>query len=205
MGRAMLVHLRKTLIAGIVFLVPVVVTYKVLDILFLFTDGILGKALAKMLKVNIPGLGLLLFLILIYVTGLTLRTFFGKKFLMWSEQLLLRVPVARTIYSGVKQLLGPFGEESGQAFGRAVLVEYPSPGIHTYGFLVKEKISGEGPNELVNVFIPSNHLHLGVVILVERKLIIEIDASFEEMIKLMASCGVASPDIKKSLSSLRKG
>lgn len=200
----MIKHLRKTLVAGVVVLVPVVVTIKVMEILFKFTDGILGNALSRLLKVRIPGLGLLLFLVLIYFTGLAIRTFFGKNFLLWSEQVVEKIPVVRTIYSGVKQLLGPFGEESGKTFGKPVLVEYPAPGIHTYGFLVKENVgrvsvsdAGRAASgELVNVFIPSNHLHLGVVVLVERTSIIEIDVSFEEMIKLMASCGVAAPEIK---------
>lgn len=192
----MIKHLRKTLVAGVVVLVPVVVTIKVMEILFKFTDGILGNALSRLLKVRIPGLGLLLFLVLIYFTGLAIRTFFGKNFLLWTEQGVEKIPVVRTIYSGVKQLLGPFGEESGKTFGKPVLVEYPAPGIHTYGFLVKENVGRGASGELVNVFIPSNHLHLGVVVLVERKSIIEINVSFEEMIKLMASCGVAAPDIK---------
>ena len=85
-----------------------------------------------------------------------------------------------------------------------MLVEYPAPGIHTYGFLVRENVSRMGDGEMVNVFIPSNHLHLGVVILVERKSIVELDASFEEMIKLMASCGTAAPDIKSLVNPGQK-
>lgn len=192
----MLVHLRKTFVAGIVVLVPLVVTIKVMEILFRFTDGILGNALSKILNVRIPGLGLLLFLILIYVTGIATRTLFGKSFILWTEQVLERIPLVRTIYSGVKQLIGPFGEESGKTFGRPALVEYPAPGVHTYGFVVKENADPRGAKDMVNVFIPSNHLHLGVVVLVEKKSVIELDATFEDMIKLMASCGVAAPDIK---------
>ena len=200
----MITHIRKTLVAGIVVLVPLIVTIKVLEILFFFSDGILGKALAKLIKVHIPGLGLLLFLICIYATGLVYRSFFGKNFIRWSEQMVEKIPVARTIYSGVKQLLGPLSDEGRRQFGKAVLVEYPSPGIHTYGFLVKEGVSAAGPDEMVNVFVPSNHLHLGVVVLVKRSSLIELNVSFEEMIKLMASCGVASPDIKSALLAVRK-
>lgn len=192
----MITHLRKTLVAGIVVLVPLVVTIKVLEILFKFTDGILGNALSKLLKVRIPGLGLLLFLILIYITGVVTRTFFGKIFLLRAEELIEKIPVVRTIYSGVKQLLGPFGEDSKKTFGKPVLVEYPAPGIHTYGFLVQEHAMGAAANDLVNVFIPSNHLHLGVVVMAKRASLVELDATFEDMIKLMASCGVAAPQIK---------
>ncbi len=193
----MIRHLRKSLVTGVVVLVPIVVTIKVLQILFNFTDGILGNAVTRILNRPIPGLGLLLFLILIYLVGIIYRTFFGKRMLVWTEQVIEMIPVARTIYSGVKQLVGPFvGDESEKTFGRAVLVEYPSPGIYTYGFLVKEQV---GPNgSMANVFVSSNHLHLGVVILVDRRSLIELDISFEEMIKLMASCGVAAPDIHAS-------
>ncbi|OGH61057.1 MAG: hypothetical protein A3G34_17230 [Candidatus Lindowbacteria bacterium RIFCSPLOWO2_12_FULL_62_27] len=192
----MLIHLRKTLFAGIVVLVPLVVTFKVMQILFRFTDGILGNALSKLLEVRIPGLGLLLFVVLIYLSGLATRTFFGKNFLRWTDILIERIPVVRTIYSGVKQLLGPFGEDGRKTFGKPVLVEYPAPGTHTYGFLVKEQVDRMGDAEMVNVFIPSNHLHLGVVVLARRDALIELDMTFEEMIKLMASCGVAGPDIR---------
>lgn len=192
----MLVHLRKTLFAGIVVLVPLVVTYKVLEILFRFTDGILGNMLSKLLGMKIPGLGLLLFVILIYVAGLVIRTLFGRNFLRWTEQIIERIPVARTIYSGVKQLMGPLGEDSKKTFGKPVLVEYPAPGTYTYGFLVKEQVQRVGDEEMVNVFIPSNHLHLGVVVLARRESLVEIDLSFEDMIKLMASCGVAAPEIR---------
>lgn len=195
MNYTMITHLRKTLVAGILVLVPIVVTFKVMEILFKFTDGILGNALSKLLKARIPGLGLLLFLVLIYLSGLAIRTFFGKNFLKRAELLIDKVPVVRTIYSGVKQLLGPFGEDSKKTFGKPVLIEYPAPGIRTYGFLVKEHIDGLGNSEMVNVFIPSNHLHLGVVVLAKRESLLELDLSFEEMIKLMASCGVAAPDL----------
>ena len=108
----MIRHLRKSLVTGVVVLVPIVVTIKVLQILFNFTDGILGNAVTRILNRPIPGLGLLLFLILIYLVGIIYRTFFGKRMLVWTEQVIEMIPVARTIYSGVKQLVGPFvGDE----------------------------------------------------------------------------------------------
>jgi uncharacterized membrane protein len=189
-------HLRKTLVAGVVVLVPLVVTIKVLQILFQFTDGLLGPILSRVFGKPVPGLGLLLFLIGIYLVGLTCRTFVGSMVLRWTEGLIGRIPLARTIYSGVKQLLGPFGSGSGKSFGKAVMVEYPAPGIYTYGFLVKEHLRDLNGNELVNVFITSNHLHLGAVIVVDRRLVIELEISFEDMIKLMASCGAAAPHIE---------
>ena len=192
---SMLIHLRKTLFAGVVVMVPIVVTIKVMEILFKFTDGILGNALTKLLKVHIPGLGLLLFLILIYIMGLVTRTFFGKNFLLWVEQVIDKVPVVRTVYSGVKQLLGPIGEDSQKAFGRAVLVEYP-PGIHVYGFVTKDRVEGDGADGMTSVYVPFNHLHLGMVILAKRETITELDMSFEQMVKLQASCGTAMPNIK---------
>jgi uncharacterized membrane protein len=190
-------HLRKTLVAGVVVLVPLVVTIKVLQILFQFTDGLLGPILSRVFGKPVPGLGLLLFLIGIYLVGLTCRTFVGSLVLRWTEGVIGRIPLARTIYSGVKQLLGPFGSGSGQSFGKAVMVEYPAPGIYTYGFLVKEHLRDLNGNELVNVFITSNHLHLGAVIVVDRRLVIELDITFEDMIKLMASCGAAAPHIEQ--------
>jgi uncharacterized membrane protein len=189
-------HLRKTIVAGVVVLVPLVVTIKVLQILFEFTDGLLGPILSRIFGEPVPGLGLLLFLIGIYLVGLTCRTFVGSLVLRWTEGVIGRIPLARTIYSGVKHLLGPFGSGSGKSFGKAVMVEYPAPGIYTYGFLVKEHLRDPKGNELVNVFITSNHLHLGAVIVVDRRLVIELDMTFEDMIKLMASCGAAAPHIE---------
>ncbi len=189
-------HLRKTLLTGVVLLVPLVVTIKVLQILFRFTDGLLGPMLSRIFDKSMPGLGLLLFLIGIYLIGLTCRTFVGMLVLKWIEGLIGRIPLARTIYSGVKQLLGPFGDGSGKTFGKAVMLEYPAPGIYTYGFLVKEHLRDSKGNELVNVFIPSNHLHLGVVVVVDRRSVTELNMTFEDMIQLMASCGAAAPHIE---------
>ncbi|MEI6655491.1 MAG: DUF502 domain-containing protein [Verrucomicrobiota bacterium] len=195
--RSLTEHLRKTFLTGVVLLVPLVVTIKVLQILFHFTDGLLGPMLSRIIGKPVPGLGLLLFLIGIYLVGLTCRTFVGRLVLKWTEGLIGRIPLARTIYSGVKQLLGPFGDGSGETLGKAVMVEYPAPGIYTYGFLVKEHLHGPNGIELVNVFICSNHLHLGAVIVVDRRLVTELDMTFEDMIKLMASCGAAAPHVER--------
>ena len=190
-------HLRKTLLTGVVVLVPLAVTVKVLEILFHLTDGLLADLVTRIFGRPIPGLGLIVFLLGIYLVGLTCRTLVGRIVFKWLEAIIGRIPLARTIYSGVKHLLGPFGErEDGQrALGRAVMVEYPAPGIHTYGFLVKEHIRSPDGREFVNVFVSSNHLHLGAVIVVERKTVTELNMTFEEMIKLMASCGAAAPDL----------
>lgn len=200
----MITHLRKTLVAGVVVLVPLVVTIKVLEILFKFADGILGNTLSKLLHRQIPGLGLLLFVVLIYLAGLATRTFLGKGFLKWAEQVIGKIPIARTIHAGVKQLLGPFSEEGAKAFGQAVLVEYPSPGVYTYGFLVKDKIFMDGKPEMANVFIASNHLHVGFIIMAKRADLIELDMPFEGIIKLMASFGSASPKFRSAGSARPK-
>jgi uncharacterized membrane protein len=189
-------HLRRTLLAGVVVLVPLFVTIKVLLILFDFTDGLLGDLFTQWFDRPVPGLGLAVFLVGVYLIGLTCRTLVGRVFLRWIETVIGRIPLARTIYSGLKQLLGPFGDGQGRAFGKAVLVEYPATGVYTYGFLVKEHLPGPDGKELVNVFISSNHLHLGAVIVVDRQSVIELGISFEEMIKLMASCGAASPNLQ---------
>lgn len=192
----MLKQFRKTLVTGIVVLVPLLVTIKVLELLFAFTDGILGRAVEKVLHKHVPGLGLILFLVLIYLTGLVYRTFFGRGVILWSEQVIDKIPLVRTIYSGIKQLMGPFGEDSQKTFGRAVLVRYPATDAYTYGFLVNENVMRKDGADMVNVYLPFNHLHLGMVMLVDRKCLIEVDATFEEMVTLMASFGVAAPDLK---------
>lgn len=192
-------HMRRTLLAGIVVLVPLVVTVKVLEILFKFTDGLLGNAVGKAFGRQIPGLGLLVFVIGIYLVGLLCRTLAGKMFIRGIDLAIARIPLARTIYSGIKQLIGPFGDTERRTFGKSVMVEYPAKGIYTYGFLVKEHTRDTTGIEMVNVFVSSNHLHLGAVIVVDRKSVIELDMSFEDMIKLMASCGVAAPDLNLNL------
>lgn len=188
--------MRRTFLAGVVVMVPLVVTVKVLQILFQFTDGLLGPVVKRAFDRSIPGLGLLVILVGIYLTGLLYRTLAGKMFIRAMDSTIARIPLARTIYSGIKQLLGPFGDAERRAFGKSVMVEYPAKGIYTFGFLVKEHGSDAMGTELVNVFVSSNHLHLGAVIVVNRKSVVELDLSFEDMIKLMASCGVAAPDLK---------
>lgn len=196
-----LIQFRRTFLGGIIVMVPLVITVKVMQLLFVFTDSFLGPlvrfSFARILHrdVHIPGLGLLLFLLLIYIAGLATRSIFGKHIIYWTEQFIERLPLVRTIYSGIKQLLDPFLGEDKKTFGKAVLVEYPK-GFFVYAFVVNDQVRTVDGREYINLYIPTNHLHLGFIVMVERSSIIEIGLSFEQVITLNASCGAAVPTLQ---------
>lgn len=183
-------RIQRWFVTGIVLLAPAYVTGVVLFWLFKSIDGPIRKLVATVTEVEIPGIGVAATALLVLLAGAVASTLFMKNFVRWFEWALQQVPGVRTLYSAIKQLVAPFDEDGSQALNRVVVVEAPDRGLYSLGFLVKAE-AAVGPDgvRLSSVLLPSNHLHLGNVVLIPEARIHPVDMTIEEGLKFLVSMG----------------
>ncbi|MFW6369411.1 MAG: DUF502 domain-containing protein [Myxococcota bacterium] len=191
-------HLRRTLMAGVLLLIPTVVTIWVLYVVFSTVDALLGNLLASALGVRIPGLGLLLTLLLIYGVGLFASNVAGKKFIDWFEGLMQRVPMVRAIYRVSKELSLAFGKKEKRPFRKVVALEFPRKGMWVLGFITGDV--GErspAPEGSVYVFIPTTpNPTSGWLVLIPEEDLIPTSYTVDEGTRIIISAGIVGPDLK---------
>jgi uncharacterized membrane protein len=130
--------------------------------------------------------------VLIMGAGAFASSFISKSLFGALERLMLSVPVIRTIYSGIKQLLSPFSPEESAQLQRVVVVEWPGDGLYSLGFLVKTNACVAPAGGMMSAcLLPSNHLHLGNVVMIPHERIFPVDMTVEEGLKFLVSMGAA--------------
>ena len=197
--------MKKYFITGLLIWIPLVITIWVLKLvvdtldqsLLLLperwrTEGFLG--------VHIPGLGVILTLVIVFVTGVFATNFFGAQLVRLWYGILQRIPVVNSIYSSVKQISDTLFSSSGQAFRKALLVQWPSPGMWTIAFLTGTP-GGDVVNHLqgdyVSVYVPTTPNPTGgYFVMVARKDVIELDMTVDAALKYIISMGVVSPEAR---------
>ena len=189
--------LRRYFVTGLATLFPVTVTIWLVVQIFLFTDGLLGRSLG----IQIPGLGLLVTLLVIFAVGILAVHFFGRVLFRTFELLLMRLPIVRKIFPAVKQLAQfLFSEEARQAaFQRVILVQYPRAGAYSLAFVTNEsKTSVTGsPQTLLTVLVPNPPSPFtGPIIFVPQQDVIPLDLSVEDAVKLIVSGGVVTSPLQ---------
>ena len=146
---------------------------------------------------NIPGLGAVLTLLTVFVTGLLTANFIGQRLVRWWEALLHRIPVVRSVYQSVKQISDTVFSPSGQAFRQAVLVQYPRLGSWTIGFLTGApggEIARHLGEEMISIYVPTTpNPTSGFFLMVAKTDVIELDMSVEDALKYLISMGVVAP------------
>jgi uncharacterized membrane protein len=188
--------LRQSFLAGLLALLPLFITWKVLSFAFTTVDGVLGERLNTLLQavtqsnVHIPGLGLLATALLVLLIGYLSRKLFFKRALVMVEGLIDRVPLVRSLYAASRQIVVPFTDKAKLPFSKVVLAEYPMKGRHTLGLLAREHATDDPTDDRAVVFFPSNHLHLGYPVLMPRTEFEVLEMSVEDAIKFFVSCGV---------------
>jgi uncharacterized membrane protein len=142
----------------------------------------------------VPGLGVLMTAGFILVAGAVATNVIGRRILQRGEQWLLNVPLFKTVYAPVKQLVAAFSPDSESGFKRVVIVDDARRGM-VIGFLTREFTldRGQGPEEMVAVYVPTNHLYLGDVLVVPRSQAFYPDVSVEEGIRIFLTGGMALP------------
>src|SRR5687767_5063746 len=188
----MIQWLRRRFIAGFFVTVPLVISVAALVWIFRLVDGSLGPTYAKWLGRDVPGLGILTTGLLVLLVGVFATNVIGKRVLQRAESYLLRVPVFRTVYAPVKQLVVAFSPDNEHGFKRVVLVDEPGRGF-VLGFLTREFTvdRGEGPKAVVAVYVPTIHLYLGDVIVYPRERVSYPDITVEQGIRIFLTGGMA--------------
>jgi uncharacterized membrane protein len=186
--------LRRSFITGFFVTVPLIISVAALVWGFRFLDQIFAPIVQRLLGREVPGVGLVSTALLVLVAGAIANNVVGKRALQRAEALLLHIPVFRTVYSPVKQLVAAFSPDNESGFKRVVLVEQAGRGF-VLGFLTREfTLVGDGPPEaLVAVYVPTNHLYLGDVLVVPRDRVRFPDLSVEEGVRIFLTGGTSVP------------
>ena len=195
--------LRKYLIAGLLVWLPLGATYLILRMVVELLDRTIlllppEYRPESLFGFNIPGLGLILALVILFLTGLLAANILGRKLVGLWENLLNRIPLVRTIYNSVKQITSTVLLTDNKAFSKVVLVEFPRKGAWSMGFLTSD-VSASGSvreeDRLAVVFVATTpNPTTGFLIAVKRTEIIELEMSIEEAVKYVMSMGVILPD-----------
>jgi uncharacterized membrane protein len=193
--------LRRRFLTGFFVTVPLFISVAALVWIFGIVDGLTTPFYDRLLGRRIPGLGTLTTAVAILAVGVVATNVIGKRLLQRAEGLLLRVPVFRTIYAPVRQLVIAFSPDNESGFKRVVLLEDTKRGF-TMGFLTKEFTveRGQGAEPLVAVYVPTNHLYLGDIVICERERAMFPDISVEEGIRIFLTGGMALPPTVRGLS-----
>jgi uncharacterized membrane protein len=188
----MIPWLRRRFLAGFFVTVPLVISVAAFVWIFGLIDGFVGPWYAQWLGREVPGLGILTTALLVLLVGAVATNVIGKRVLQRAESYLLRVPVFKTIYAPVKQLVVAFSPDNEYGFKRVVMLEDPTRGF-LLGFLTREfVVEREGrPEAMVAVYVPTNHLYLGDVIIVHRDKAAYPDITVEQGIRIFLTGGMA--------------
>jgi uncharacterized membrane protein len=191
--------LRRSFITGFFVTVPLIISVAALVWIFQVVDGITEPVSVRIFGRAVRGLGVLTTAGLILVAGAVANNVFGKRVLQRAEYYLLQVPVFKTIYAPVRQLVAAFSPDNEAGFKKMVIVEDPSRGL-LLGFLTKEFTldRGRGVEPFVAVYVPTNHLYLGDVVVFPREHVAFPDLSVEEGIRIFLTGGMALPNTLRS-------
>jgi uncharacterized membrane protein len=186
---------KRTFFTGLVVVVPILITAFALYWLFRVLDGFLNPIIPQILGREIPGLGILTEIVIIFLVGVVATNVLGSRILKWFQTLLMRAPVVKNIYPTVKQLVEAFHPSGSPSFKKVVLVEYPKMGTYAIGFLTSEvSMKGTAQSQrLYSVYLPTNNLYIGNVALFKEEDLIVTDFTIEEGLKIVLSGGTAFP------------
>ena len=196
--------MKKYLITGLLIWIPLVITIWVLKLVVDTLDQSLlllppQWRTESFLGYHVPGLGVILTLVIVFVTGVLATNFLGARLVHLWHEILHRIPVVSSIYSSVKQISDTLFSSSGQAFRKALLVQWPRQGVWTIAFLTGVP-GGDVTNHLtgdyVSVYVPTTPNPTGgYFVMLPRQETIELDMSVDEALKYIISMGVVGPDI----------
>jgi uncharacterized membrane protein len=195
--------MKKYLITGLLIWIPLVITLWVLKLVVDTLDQSLlllppGLRTEAWLGFHMPGMGVLLTLLIVLLTGVVTANFVGQRLVHLWHEILHRIPVVNSIYSSVKQVSDTLFSSNGEAFRKALLVQWPREGMWTIGFLtgapggdVAQRLQGD----YVSVYVPTTPNPTGgYFVMLQRKDVIELDMSVDTALKYVISMGVAAPN-----------
>jgi uncharacterized membrane protein len=186
--------LRRSFITGFFVTVPLIVSVAALVWAFRVVDDFATPVATRVLGRAVPGIGVLIMATLVLGVGAGATNVFGKRVLQQAESWLLRVPVFKTVYAPVRQLVAAFSPDNEAGFKRVVLVDDPGRGM-ILGFLTREFTldRGAGGEAFVAVYVPTNHLYLGDIVAFPRSRVHYPDLTVEDGVRIFLTGGMALP------------
>jgi len=197
---------KKYLITGLLIWIPLVITIWVLKLVVDVLDQSLlllpeNLRTEHWLGVHIPGLGAILTIAIVFGSGVFATNFFGAQLVELWNGVLHRIPVVNSIYSSIKQISDTLFSSSGQAFRRALLVQWPHPGTWTIAFMTGTpggEVLKHVPPDCISVYVPTTPNPTGgYFVIVPRKDVIELDITVDQALKYVISMGVVPPNENK--------
>lgn len=198
--------LRNLFIAGLLVTLPISITFFILTFLFTKLDSLLSPIFVRVFSLIGfplregqfgPGLGFAATILIIFLTGLITKNIIGKKLFNLGEVLVEKIPLARSIYSGAKQIIETVTKSPVDTFNKVVMIEYPRKGLFSIGFITCEsrgEIQEITDEFVVNVFVPTTpNPTSGILVFVAKKEVIPLSMTVEEGIKLVVSGGIVTP------------
>lgn len=195
-------RLRRYLVAGLLVWVPVGATILILKFLLDLMDRMLfllppPYRPEALLGFRIPGLGAILVLLILFVTGILAANLIGRRLVGWYEALLDRIPFVRSVYGGFKRFAEVVFSDTSTSFKKVLLIPYPHPGMYSLAFLTSDnlrEVQEKTRETVVSVFLPTTpNPTSGFILFVPRESIIELDMSVEDALKMIISLGVVVP------------
>jgi uncharacterized membrane protein len=211
----MLKGIRSYFIAGLLFVVPLVLSVYVVIRMFFWLDGLLNQQVSYLIfhflgkdtsAHPIPGIGLLALVLVFLVAGFTVRNYIGRRIVKISDLVLSRIPIVGHIYSTLQQIGHAFLSDRSDTFKKAVLFEYPRAGSYSIGFItqdtrgvVQKTLSDHKREDCFSIFVPTTpNPTSGFLLFIPKKDVLELDLSIEEALKLVISGGSIVPAEKKA-------
>ncbi|SHJ12001.1 Uncharacterized membrane protein [Dethiosulfatibacter aminovorans DSM 17477] len=182
-------NFRKWFLSGIATILPIGITVLVLIWVFNLFDGALEKPMIWILGRRIPGLGLLVFVTFVILVGMLTSNLIGRKIAQWGESLLSRIPLINIIYNPIKDVVTTLSNNKSKSFQKVALVEFPSKGIKSIGFVTNSSFTIDGEEKL-SVFIPTTpNPTNGFLVIMEKSDVALLDIPVDEGIKMVVSMG----------------
>lgn len=211
----MIAAIRKYLISGLLVWLPIWVTLLVIK----FLVDILSRSLTllpyewqpdTLLGFHVPGIGVIITLLVILLTGIFAANFIGSKLVALGDAMVARIPLVRSIYTGVKQVTQTVFTPGGQSFRKVLLVEFPKEGVWSIAFqtgeVIKDIENALGSEPMVSYFIPTTpNPTSGFLMMAPKSKVIELNMSVDQALKLVISLGVVKPGAAKQKNNIIKG
>lgn len=187
--------LKVRLIAGFFVTVPAFATGWLLWVFWAKVDDIFAPMYERLFGRPVPGVGFLTAVVAILGMGIIARNVVGRRVLTFGDSLLHKVPVFRLLYPSVKMLIDSFSPERRSSFKAVVLVRHPRDGAYAFAFVTSQLLleGPEGKGEMLTVFIPTNNLYLGDIVVVPADDVVPTGLTVEEGIRIILSAGTATP------------
>jgi len=187
-------------LSGILVVVPIVITILVLRAIFNFLDELLLPYLMPQFGYWIPGIGILIIVLGIYLVGVLVTNFIGRKFIYLGEKIVLNIPIAKSIYSSVKQIMETFSFQGDQSGKKVVMVEYPKNHVWSIGLVNGEIAHPQSGEKLYNILIVAAiNPASGFLILVPQREVVHLNITVEDAMKWIVSGGIVTPGQFKSV------